>query len=174
MKYARAIFRLIRLGLTLGRGAARITLAGRDPVEAVQETAARIARVMNVDLRILGTPPNRGLVVSNHLGYLDIVVLAATAPSVFVAKSEIRRWPVFGWFARRSGCIFVDRESSASAGRSVRAIRAALNRGRRVILFPEGTSSGGAGVLPFRSSLLEPAVGQPLTIAAVRYGLDPG
>src|SRR5262249_30184575 len=76
----------------------------------LQRTCRRLLRVFNLSLKISGPIPARGLLVSNHLSYLDIVALGAISPSIFVAKQEVRNWPIFGWFARMAGTIFVCRE----------------------------------------------------------------
>lgn len=136
--------------------------------------AARTLRALGVELTVAGPVPGPGLVVCNHLGYLDVLVLAACMPAVFVAKREVASWPVFGWFARRSGTLFVDRTRPRDCARIVLEMRRALVSGRSVILFPEGTSSGGAQVLPFRSPLLEAAGGFPVAAAALSYSLEPG
>ncbi|HMD61971.1 MAG TPA: lysophospholipid acyltransferase family protein, partial [Opitutaceae bacterium] len=169
-----AASRLARLSDALARAAARIVVLRQDPHTAVHGVARRILRLMDVSVKMTGKVPPSGLIVCNHLSYLDVVVLSAMAPCVFVAKSDVRRWPAFGWFAKRIGCIFAERDHPASAGRSVGAIQRALDAGHRVVLFPEGTSSDGSAVLPFRSSLLEPAVGRPISVAALSYQLDPG
>ena len=123
-----------------------------------------------------GTPPAQGLIVSNHLSYLDILVFSTSVPCVFVAKKEVRSWPAVGWIATLAGTIYIDR-SRRSATRSIQpAIHAALGSGLRLVLFPEGTSSNGKQLLPFRSSLLQPAVadGAPVTAAHLHYELDDG
>jgi 1-acyl-sn-glycerol-3-phosphate acyltransferase len=88
----------------------------------------------------------------------------------------VRTWPVLGWFARLAGTIFVDRRKPIQALRSAEEIAGVLKRGALVILFPEGTSSGGEIVLPFKSSLLEPAARQldPLIAGHIRYDLEDG
>lgn len=116
------------------------------------------------------------MLVSNHLGYLDILAIAAVTPCAFVAKSDVRHWPVFGWFATMAGTVFADRSRRLQSSRAANEIDTALRKGRLVVLFPEGTSSGGATVLPFKASLLEPAVQQncPLTAAFLSYELPGG
>lgn len=142
----------------------------------LQQACRRVLRVFNVGLDTTGPVPARGLLVSNHLGYLDILILGAIAPAVFVAKSEVRRWPVFGWFARLAGTVFVRRGRRRDAARSAAEISDALDNGALVVLFPEGTSSGGHHVLPFKSALLEPAVRQnsPLHASCIRYTINDG
>jgi 1-acyl-sn-glycerol-3-phosphate acyltransferase len=116
------------------------------------------------------------LLVANHLSYLDIVLLSSLTPCVFVAKNEVKEWPVFGWFARLAGTVFVDRNDRRDAARANELIRSALREGALVVLFPEGTSSNGSTVLPFKSSLLQAAIGErvPITVAALRYELADG
>jgi 1-acyl-sn-glycerol-3-phosphate acyltransferase len=169
----RASLRLGRLGAELAGSALRFTLAGRGGPRGIHELSRRLLRTLRVRLEVAGPVPRTGLVVCNHLGYLDIVVLAATAPTVFVAKSEVRSWPVFGWFAARGGTIFVERSRPASLVPVAESMEAALRAGARVVLFPEGTSSGGETVLPFKSSLLAAAGPRPVGTAAIAYALGP-
>jgi 1-acyl-sn-glycerol-3-phosphate acyltransferase len=133
-------------------------------------------RAFRVDQRSVGHIPSSGLLVCNHLSYLDILVLASLAPCLFVAKSEVKHWPVFGWFARLAGTIFVRRERRSQAAQSASDVEAALRTGVLVVLFPEGTSSGGETVLPFKSALLEPAVRHThaLTAGFISYELADG
>jgi lyso-ornithine lipid O-acyltransferase len=142
----------------------------------LQNTTRRLLRVFRVETQFTGDIPSSGLLVCNHLSYLDILVLSALAPCVFVAKREVKDWLVFGWFARLAGTVFVQREQRAQAFQTVDKIEAALQTGAVVVLFPEGTSSGGETVLPFKSSLLEPAARQThsLTAGLLQYGLGDG
>lgn len=142
----------------------------------LQYASQRLLRIFRVETRVSGSVPYNGLLVCNHLSYLDVLVLAAIAPSQFVAKGEVRHWPVFGWFARRAGTIFVNRHNPSQAGQSADETAAALRGGALVVLFPEGTSSGGETVLPLKSSLLEPATRQAhaLTAGLIAYELSDG
>jgi 1-acyl-sn-glycerol-3-phosphate acyltransferase len=117
-----------------------------------------------------------GLLVSNHLSYLDIIVLSSIRPCVFVAKGDVAGWPLFGWLARAAGAIFVNRERRIASSKAVDSIRGAIAGGVVVVLFPEGTSSDGRTVLPFKSALLESAVQLrcPIASASVDYALDDG
>lgn len=110
--------------------------------------------------------PDSGLLVCNHLGYLDIVVLSALNPCIFVAKREVRGWPLFGWLARAGGTIFVERNHRSATANEVMQVSAAIGLGLPVVLFPEGTSSDGATVLPFKSSLLQAAADSRCAVAA--------
>jgi 1-acyl-sn-glycerol-3-phosphate acyltransferase len=129
-----------------------------------------ILRRLGMQLESRGTRPAQGLVCSNHLSYLDILVFAATTPCVFVAKREVRRWPVFGVLARCGGTIFVDRQSRSSAEEDTRKIAGVLKEGVPVLLFPEGTSTDGSAVLRFHPTLLEPAVQLTTEITAAAIG----
>ena len=142
----------------------------------LQRNSIRVLRVVNTSWRTLGPIPKQGLLVSNHLSYLDILVLAANTPCAFVAKHEVKHWPVFGWFAQMGGTIFVRREKRTDVSRTSREIEQALLDGALLVLFPEGTSSGGETVLPFKSALLEPAAktDQNLFAGCVSYKLADG
>ncbi len=139
----------------------------------LQQACRRVLRILSVDVKTHGPIPLKGLLVCNHLSYLDILVISAVTPAVFVAKNEVRRWPVFGWFASLSGTLFVDRGRRSDVGRLNTELAGALDEGALVVLFPEGTSSDGRAVLPFKSSLLEPVTrcSHPLTLACLGYGL---
>ncbi len=142
----------------------------------LQRSSARVLRVFKVRVQSHGAHPRSGLLVSNHLSYLDILVLVSLLPAVFVSKAEVRNWPVFGWCARMAGTLFIDRTRRSDVGRMTAEMKTILDAGQVVVLFPEGTSSSGRDVLPFRSSLLEPACGSqhPLTVSHVRYELEDG
>jgi 1-acyl-sn-glycerol-3-phosphate acyltransferase len=135
-----------------------------------------VSRLIGLELHHRGTPPSSGMIVSNHLSYLDILAYSALVPCVFVAKKEVASWPVLGLFARMAGTIFVDRTRRMKVADTNQHIAKALKAGTIVVLFAEGTSSDGRAVLPFRSSLLEPAACSDSTIvpAAIGYRLDGG
>src|SRR5262245_3069572 len=142
----------------------------------LQQGSNRVLRVFRVETEVAGKVPSSGLLVCNHLGYLDVLVLASLAPCVFVSKSEVKHWPVFGWFARLAGTVFVHRARRRETAQTVDQIEAVLHTGVLVVLFPEGTSSGGERVLPFKSSFFEPATrqGHTLTAGLIAYELVDG
>jgi 1-acyl-sn-glycerol-3-phosphate acyltransferase len=137
---------------------------------------AFLLRRLSVNLHQIGKLPASGLIVCNHLSYLDIIVFSALAPCAFVSKREVRKWPVFGLFAAIAGTIFVDRSLPALARASIEEMQATLRAGSRVVLFPEGTSTGGDRVLPFKPALFESAVEtrQAITAAYLRYEVAEG
>ena len=101
--------------------------------------------------RVTGRPV---LLVSNHISWVDIVVLASIAPMVFVAKKEVASWPLIGAAAKAQKVVFVDRTRRQQTPATVREIAERLSEGHPVVLFAEGTSSDGNRVLPFRSALI--------------------
>ncbi len=140
----------------------------------LHQSSSRILNALGIRTTVRGRPPTQGLVVANHLSYLDIAILSSVMPCFFVSKAEIASWPYFGRAARTGGTLFLDRRSRASTADVARQIGQRLKLPVPVLLFPEGTSSDGLQVLKFHSSLFEPAVaaGAPVTAAAVRYVLD--
>lgn len=139
-------------------------------------SARRVLRAFGIRTTVRGRIPSQGLVVSNHLSYLDIVILSAEMPCFFVSKAEVVGWPYFGRAARAGGTLFLNRRSHASTLKVARQIAERLKLAVPVLLFPEGTSTDGSQVFRFHSSLFEPAVAAaaPVTAAAVRYILDQG
>jgi 1-acyl-sn-glycerol-3-phosphate acyltransferase len=131
---------------------------------------------MGVAVQWRGQRPASGLLVSNHLSYLDILILGSVVPCVFVAKKEVRSWPAFGFFAACGGTVFLDRERRASADQAAREMLDALRAGVLVVLFPEGTSTDGRTLLRFHPALLQPAVQLqvPIAPAAIAYRIPGG
>ncbi len=167
--------------LVLGALTAGAALAWWCDAECRRDTAGRarwlgrlsrrMLRVMNVRVSETGRAAEGGVLFApNHLGYLDVLVLAASRPVVFVAKHEVRSWPVVGWLARAGGTRFIDRERVRDVTRSAREIADALAEGVGVVVFLEGTSTDGRGVARFRSSLLAGAAEGGWAVAPV--GLD--
>lgn len=155
---------------TLGRPALR------ERAVCLHYSCRRVLRVFVDHVEVHGLRPSSGLLVCNHLSYLDILLLGSLFPPVFVSKSEVKHWPVFGWFGWLSGTVFVRRAKRGEVAEVGGQIRALLDEGHLVILFPEGTSSDGRHILPFKSSLLEPVVGQTggLYAGCVGYTLADG
>jgi len=132
-------------------------------------------RIVGGRLRVTGTPPVSGLIVCNHLSYIDIAALGSACPCSFVSKEEVRRWIFIGWAAELAGTVFVRRAHRSEVAGQVDAIKRAIARGVPIVLFPEGTSTDGSQVLPFRSALLQAALetGCVVTPAALSYHADP-
>jgi 1-acyl-sn-glycerol-3-phosphate acyltransferase len=113
----------------------------------------------------------RGLIVTNHISWLDVFVLNAVVPMRFVAKSEVRRWPVIGWLCARAQTLFIERGKARSAARVNVQLVELLQHGECLAVFPEGTTTDGASVAHFHSSLLQPAIdaGSLVHPVAIRY-----
>jgi len=135
-------------------------------------------RILGFRIRVIGTPTHDRpvLYAANHISYIDITVLGSVIPGSFVAKSEVARWPFFGWLAKLQRSVFVDRRvRSIATQREVIGKR--LAAGDALILFPEGTSGDGNRVLPFKSALfgaarqgedVGPVTVQPVSLAYTR------
>jgi 1-acyl-sn-glycerol-3-phosphate acyltransferase len=136
----------------------------------------RHLRIYSCTVSFEGPVPKNGLLVTNHLSYLDVLVIASITPAVFVSKAEIRSWPVIGWLGALGGTVFVRRERRTHVGIVNREIASAMAAGVLVVVFPEGTSTNGDDVLPFHSSLLKPVTTgpQPVSVGYLRYELDDG
>jgi 1-acyl-sn-glycerol-3-phosphate acyltransferase len=144
---------------------------------AWNHSCARIVtKLLGIRLKITGKPPERGLLVSNHLSYLEVLVYGAALSCYLVSKAEIANWPFFGPLARAGGTLFVERGNRASAVAVSNEIAERLKGPVPVLFFPEGTSTDGAQLLRFHSRLFTPAVdaGVPVTAAAVSYVPEDG
>jgi len=180
-----AAARLVLVAITLATAAVdfglRLGLTGksrdrRARCEWNSRWSRRLLRCIHLHAEYSGEPPRAGLLVSNHMGYLDIIVLSARQPAVFVSRADVRGWPVFGFLTQLAGTLFIRRERRGDVAPLNEQMAAGLRAGLVVVVFPEGTSSDGRQVLPFFSSLLQPAVtvGCPVTPAFIRYELDDG
>ncbi|TBW36414.1 1-acyl-sn-glycerol-3-phosphate acyltransferase [Siculibacillus lacustris] len=144
----------------------------------------RALATLGVRVTPRGTPSSERplLITANHASWLDISVIGSLGPVSFVAKSEVATWPVFGLLAKLQRCVFVDRTRRSATGRTAGELGDRLAAGDPMVLFPEGTSSPGDGVLPFRSALLGAAraaildsghtrvVVQPMAVVYTRIG----
>jgi len=111
------------------------------------------------------------LLVANHVSWVDALIIQSIQPSIFVAKSEVKRWPIVGSIAAGCGVVFVDRGSPSSARRMVDDVANALQQGYCVAGFPEGTSSEGSSVKSFHANLFEAAINHQVQVlpVAIRY-----
>jgi 1-acyl-sn-glycerol-3-phosphate acyltransferase len=139
----------------------------------ISRWSAKLLQILGVHLTVIPSPQkiDHAVLVANHISWLDIFVIHAARRVHFVSKSEVRRWPVAGWLAWKSGTLFIERERRADAFRINQEIRSVLKQGAWVAVFPEGTTSDGRQLRRFKPSLLQPAVdlGLPVIPAAVRY-----
>lgn len=159
------------LGRRLWRGAA-------PPEEVLVPWWSRVfLRIFGISVRVSGAPvPEPALFAANHVSWADIVVLHSQRQMAFVAKREIRFWPVVGWLAARAGTVFHRRGSPASLGRVSRRMSRVLASGGSVALFPEGRVGDGTRVLPFHARLFRCALDNaaPVQPVALRYRDESG
>lgn len=133
--------------------------------------------IVGLRVRRIGTPaPCPSLYAANHVSWLEILALGSITPLGFVAKDDVRRWPLIGALAAAAGTLFLRRGSARAAARVVACAVERLAEGRSVAVFPEGTSTSGETVLAFRASLFEaPArLGCDVQPVSVSYPLTPG
>ncbi len=174
----RAVARLFRLGRAIF--AARREGKGLETISQraawQQRQALRMLSALGVKASVTGILPREGMVVCNHLSYLDVLLIAAQGPVVFVAKSDVLQWPAIGALLESAGTILAERGRPLTASQTATEIRRVLDAGVPVVLFPEGTSSDGSAVLPFKPTLLQTALdaSAPITPAAVSYQASGG
>ncbi|MEM7241392.1 MAG: lysophospholipid acyltransferase family protein [Pseudomonadota bacterium] len=121
----------------------------------VKFASGQVLRILRFEIRVTGDAINgAGFIAANHSSWLDIYVVNGSCTAYFVAKSEVRTWPMIGLFARAVGTSFVERRS-VKVRRQKNALVNRIANGECLLIFPEGTSTDGRRVLPFRSSLFE-------------------
>ncbi len=165
---------LLEVGLSLVRALVRSRGDGAAPSRFAARSAKRTLAALNVRLRVRGAPPvttGAVLVVANHVSWLDVYALNAVAPARFLAKREVRGWPIVGLIAARTGTIFIVRGSFRDAARVKDRVASELAAGRRVVVFPEGTTTDGTSVERFYAAMLQAAVdaGAAVQPVAIRY-----
>lgn len=121
----------------------------------IQQAWARVlCAVLGIHVEVIGDFPRgwNGLAIANHLGYADILVLGSILPGTFVSKADVARWPGIGFLASIAGTVYVDREDRAAAGAFAAELKARILAGDTLLLFPEGTSTRGETILPFKTT----------------------
>ena len=174
------VARSARLSVHLVEGLLTTTivfpLVGRRRRNAIiRRWSQRLLRVLRIEARVHGhhaeAPDGNVLIVANHVSWVDIFALLALKPSRFVAKAELRRWPLVGRLIEGVGTLFIERGRRRQAHAINRRATEALARGDVIAIFPEGTTTDGTTVLPFYGSLLQPIVdaGGHVQPIAIRY-----
>jgi 1-acyl-sn-glycerol-3-phosphate acyltransferase len=182
-RHTTRLLRITRLALHVARGLA--TAAFVFPLQTsearkstIRRWSARLLKILAVRLHVHGEPAacNPLMLVANHVSWLDIFVINAVIPARFVAKSEIRGWPLLGWLSERSGTLFIQRARRRDTARINSEVTAALSSGDVFAVFPEGTTTDGSTVLKFHSSLLAPALSANAAIqpVAIRFARTDG
>ena len=138
------------------------------PTGAAERTATQLTRwasrfvlkILRLTVVTEGRWPRRGtsLFIANHISYIDVMLIAASVNSTFVTSREIEVTPGLGWICKAAGCAFVERRRRSQISRDLADLAGILASGKNLTLFPEGTTSAGDALLPFKSSLLEAAI----------------
>lgn len=174
-----ACLRLSRVGLHLLYGGLQTALLY--PLAAVRRRdrlKQRWSKGLLAILRIEIDPPDRafdrlegGLLVANHVSFIDIFVINALLPCGFIAKSDVSAWPLIGWLSRRNETVFIERGSRKAAHQTQQRMLDVLAGGRRLVIFPEGTTTAGTEVLPFHGALFQSAIDAavPVHALAIQY-----
>jgi 1-acyl-sn-glycerol-3-phosphate acyltransferase len=167
LEVLRAWLRLLRLAWHLLAGALTVALLFPrldrwEQGRRVTRWSAGMLRLLGIGLVVRGRAPHlRGhgvLIVANHISWLDIHLLHSILPCRFIAKADIARWPLFGWLAAQTGTLFLAREKRSAIREMNVTMASLLAKGECLTLFPEGTTTAGDRVLPFRGALLEPVI----------------
>ena len=169
------IFRLLRLAIHLCVGLIKCGLlfpfldhAGRD--RRIQRWSAQLIAICGVSLQVNHTaqaePVSPALIICNHISWLDIFVINSVHACRFVAKSDIRDWPLIGWLCDKSGTIFIARGKQRDVRRIYAGLVQSIHNGERVAFFPEGTTSAQGMVLPFHANLFEAAIEAQVPVQA--------
>ncbi len=150
--------------------------AYRKRAEWLAKWSRRTLKVLDITVQAEGQPPTAGLLASNHMGYLDILVLATNALIVNVAKAEVKQWPIFGWLVGAAGTLFLRRERRSDVKLMASQFLPVLSDGCVISFFPEATSSNGRQILPFHSGLFAVLenTSWPATGAWIQYQMDEG
>jgi len=160
------LFKSLRIIVHLGYGVCQTILFPIFP-ENLQRRLLKIwsrelLDILEIRLTIDGTLPEKNgdgcLLVSNHVSWLDIFVINALHPTQFVAKAEVREWPVIGWLCRKTGTHFIERTQRRETANTNSKMVQALKQGATIGLFPEGTTTDGSHVAPFHAAMLQPAI----------------
>ncbi len=142
----------------------------------LQRSASLMLKAVGFRVTVHGEAPPGGFIAPNHLGYMDIVVLASVCPQVFLSKLEVNSWPVVGAYCRMAGTLYIDRKRRSDVAKKEASFAEVIDAGLNMTFFLEGTSTDGRAVLPFRASLLQPLVANdwPITPAYLKYECEEG
>ncbi|MFA7300571.1 MAG: lysophospholipid acyltransferase family protein [Sideroxydans sp.] len=184
LQHTIALFRATRTALHIGYGLILATiypwLNTHLRRRILQSWSTGLLDILNVKVLLADDDPlhglRHGLIVTNHISWLDVFVLNAIVPMRFVAKAEVRRWPLFGWLCTRAQTLFLERGKARDAARLNIRLAQSLRSGECFALFPEGTTTDGSTVGHFHASLFQPAIDAAATVfpVAIRYQNEQG
>lgn len=174
-------WRMLRIGGLILSGYLQVryrfpSLGADAQAQHAQRWAGQVLRVLRIESQRVGSPADGVgaglLLVANHVSWLDVVVLLHACPHArFVAKSDVRRWPLVGALVAQAGSLFIDRSKRHAVVQALDDMAGRLRAGATLVVFPEGTTSDGRQVLPFHASLLQAAqrAGSAVQPVALRY-----
>ncbi|MBP0628092.1 lysophospholipid acyltransferase family protein [Cupriavidus sp. AcVe19-1a] len=150
-------------------------LGARSRAWHIRRWSRRLLRICGIEVEVIdvrgeapqGAARHGALVVSNHISWLDIYVIHSWQPVRFVAKSEIRDWPLIGWLCDKTGTIFIERARKRDAHRVLHDITDVMLQGDFVGVFPEGTTTDGTEVLPFHANLMQAPISGGLPVQPI-------
>jgi 1-acyl-sn-glycerol-3-phosphate acyltransferase len=166
------LFMVIEITMSsLLRLAVAVSSSGWSPglvASRARQWAATLVKKLDIHIEQIGNiPEGAALVVSNHRSYLDIIVILSRMNAAFLAKKELESWPIFGLAAKRGNTVFVDRSSAESRATARQALGERLAQGISVVVFPEGTTSAGPGILPFKKGIFHLAAEKKIPVVPV-------
>jgi 1-acyl-sn-glycerol-3-phosphate acyltransferase len=134
----------------------------RQQEKIIQFWCKRLLAIFEIKVEVHGldsflSNQKQYLMVANHISWIDIIVIQSIKPSIFVAKSDVASWPLFGWVAQMTGTIFIKREKVSDIKKALKKMKRRLVK-RSVCIFPEGTSTNGRYLLPFKSNLFQASI----------------
>lgn len=168
----------VRVMLHLLRGLATVAfifpwVAAASHDRFSQKWATGLLSILRIKVDLLpgAAPEHRALIVANHVSWLDIFVINSLQPCRFVAKADIRKWPVLGWLCAQGGTIFIARGKQREVRRVYAGLVSSMEAGQRIAFFPEGTTVAQGALLPFHPNLFEAAIEAdvPVQPYAIRY-----
>jgi len=174
------LFRIARIGLHLLHGVLKTLtwlprMASPAREACIRAWSGKFLDILNIRVvchgHVPSTPPQRALIVANHISWIDIWAIKQAFPVNFVAKSEVRDWPVIGWLAQQVGTLFIERARRHDTGRTASSMEEGLRQNACLCLFPEGTTTDGTELKPFKTGLLQSAINTEATVwpVALRY-----
>lgn len=143
----------------------------------IQWWCSKLLAAFNIQVEVVGSPPtsttfsSNTMLVANHISWSDIHALNSLVPLRFIAKSEIKNWPIFGYLVSKANTLFIDRSKRQDAKRTIDIAYTSLQNGDNLCFFPEGTTTDGTEIKPFKSSLIQAAILAKSTIwpVAIHY-----
>jgi 1-acyl-sn-glycerol-3-phosphate acyltransferase len=173
MRALQALWKFVRVLAWVVRGYVSVrrtfgTLSDEQQARAVEVWARGMLAIIGIQVRVKGHPAQGPvLMAANHISWLDILVMHAACHCRFVAKSEIRDWPLVGVLTTGGGSLYIERSSNRDAMRVVHQMADALRQGQVLAVFPEGGTGDGVSLLPFHANLLQAAISADVPVQPI-------